>query len=1280
MSKYPEQNDSKKRERRKKAIALSVGTCLLMGIAAFEIYRLSDEPVQKSNPVGLILPDPIDARYQRDLGEIENKLYDVKRLLFVKDAALENARLKTIREKLREKDVLVQNLENEKQSIEAKLEKEQAKLIELEKTIATLIDTVDLHKGSKEQGQEKLYRQIDQERYSHTQEVIKLNQEIAQAKETEEALRTELLARIENEKQLESAKNSTIQLLKAELAQHIDTLKVYETQIADLRNEKTRLTDEINQHHDLVRTHEDAGIEQAAHISGLNAKLTETELELAAVISKGQVQDQKINDLEDSIKHLITRTAGEQQEYDDYRKTQENKLSDAESSLAKLLDERERLISELKENYHNAEELNKVAEKGTDLEDQLQVERTLRTKLSKDHLALDEAYKAYKSNQDENERNLNHLEDALIAEKNKVQRLEDELKENLAKIDSLTASLNEEKTLTEELAKLKDTLSAKLNETSLSHAQRVNSEQELILAKQISDFNLATIYSDLKLEKSRLNDSTSELESLKRHIDNLTSEIARLTEDNQSLNNKIASQQQNAPNLSALRKEKEDIEALTEQLQNQLNDERSRIATLQIEQEERQALITRLNDEIEKEKSAAKDLENTRIALEDRLNAATEQHLSTTGRLNELEAREKDRAELVQKLTDDLEKQKILNSELQDQLERAPKAQDQDERLALIDQLKKQLDEERSLAANLKAEKEEFENELKAARADTDRLKGAQAEIESRAEWIEHLTKQLEIEKETNITLARLQETLEMEKGGEIERLTKELDSLRGDRSGHQAEIDRLTKQLDAAKERIDYYSDVEKMHDAKVDEVTRLTNELAEAKKQAEQVSSLQQELDAAKRALASNDTKETEAEVERLTNLLNEAKAENEKMGSLQKEIDDLKTSLAASSEKEAELNQLKEEHARLSSEIAKLKDDHSAVTFGNQARIDALTQELDAAKQAHASAVDSKQEIEADFEARKALIEELTLSLEKEKEINDRLKGDTSDLNQKLSDVSEESSRCIERAESRITSLHDQISQEYEKMTAIQTELQDKVRHISDLKSDLDEEKKRNLQLNDDLLKAEKAHAELDALKREKEEILQNLEKMKGEISHAENRLNQREQQLAEVENEKFHLNGKMETLTGEKNELQAEYESKIKAEQLNASLTIQDMDRRIQSLSDEREELKAKVNELQERHKALEIQASASPGLNKKIQDLEPELEQFRTELSNKEEKLQEAEFSLQSLKIENKKLSDRLNEILDAQSDDLLTAKEHEMKLQERILQLEGELKQLKKKP
>ena len=1278
MSKYPEQNDSKKRERKKKAIALSVGTCLLMGIAAFEIYRLSDDPIQKPKTVGLILPDPIDARYQRDLGEIESRLYDVKRLLFVKDAALENARIKTIREKLREKDVLVQNLETEKQSIEAKLEKEQVKLIELEKTIATLIDTVDLHKGTKEQGQEKLYKQLDQERYSHTQEVIKLNQEIAHAKETEEALRSELIARIENEKQLESAKNGTIQLLKTELAQHVDTLKVYENQINDLRNEKTRLTDEINQHHDLVRNHEDAGIEQAAYISGLNAKLTETELELAAVISKGQHQDRTIGDLEDSIKNLISRTAGDQQDYEDFRKVQEGKLSSAESKLARLLDEREKLEVELKENYHNADELNKVAEKGTDLEDQLLIERTLRTKLSQDHLALDEAYKAFKTDKDENDRTLNHLEEALTTERSKVQRLEQELNENLSKIDALTANLNDEKTLTEELSKLKDSLSSKLSETSLSHSRYANSEQELILAKQISDFNVATIFSDLQLEKTRLKDSNLELESLKRHIDNLTSEIARLGDDNQSLNTKIASHQQNAPNLTALRKEKEDIEALTSQLQNQLNDERSRIETLKLEQEDRQDLVKRLNEELEKEKTAARDLENSKIALEEKLEQTNAQHESTTSRLSELESRDKERINLVQKLTDDLEKQKILNSELAEQLDKAPKTQDQEERLALIVQLKKQLEEEKNLATNLKAEKEEFENELKAARADSDKLKGAHAEIESRAEWIEHLTKQLEIEKETNLTLARLQDTLESEKGGEIERLTNELNALRGNHSSHQAEIDSLNKQLDAAKERIDYYSDVEKMHDAKVDEVTRLTNELADARKQAEAVVTLQQELDTAKATLAKNDTAETEAEVQRLTNLLKEAKAENEKIAELQIELNEAKVSLAQKSQKETELEQLKAEQSRLNDEIAKLRDDHSSQTGENQAKINALVQELDAAKQAHASAVDSKQEIEADFDARKALIQELSLSLEQEKSINEKLKGQTDDLNQKLTDVSEESSRCVERAENRITSLHDQISQEYEKMTAIQTELQEKIRHISDMKSDLDEEKNRNLQLNDELLKAEKAHAELDALKREKEEILQNLNKMKEEISHTENRLNTREQQLAEVETEKLHLNGKMDALSGEKNDLKTAYESKIKAEQINASLTIQELDNKIQTLSDEREELKIKVNELQERQKALELQAINSPSLNKQVQDLAPELNQFKNELSAKEDKLQEAEFNLQNLKIENKKLSERLNEILDAQSDDLLNAKEHEMKLQEHILQLENELKQLKK--
>lgn len=124
----------------------------------------------------------------------------------------------------------------------------------------------------------------------------------------------------------------------------------------------------------------------------------------------------------------------------------------------------------------------------------------------------------------------------------------------------------------------------------------------------------------------------------------------------------------------------------------------------------------------------------------------------------------------------------------------------------------------------------------------------------------------------------------------------------------------------------------------------------------------------------------------------------------------------------------------------------------------------------------------------------------------------------------------------------------------------------------------------------------------------------------------------------------------------------------------------MNSKIEGLAKEREDLNQKINELQERHKTLELarENSNSSAIAKELKDIEPKLEEFKKELVKKDQKLLDAEITLNDLLLENKKLSEKINEILDARSDDLLSAKGQEIKLKEQILRLENELKQLKK--
>lgn len=541
MSKNDETPSSKRWQKRRTAVALSVGTCLVMGILALEITRQQTPPglatPQTSSGPGLIvLKNPEDRRIHRDLSEIEAKMHETKRLLFARDNALESGKLQAVREKLQGKTLTAKELEQKNDELKRTLAEERQKLSDFEKTTTALLDTIELQKNAKEQGRQKLMDQIDQLRAEHDQERNQLQSRLDSLQEREDELTREL-----------SKKEDNLNYLYNELDAKSHAVNYSTDEAARMKESAARLENEISTLHRQLENHEQTGFDLERTFDqnrvSYETKIGALESELEMAKRNFEAESLRINQEKQEVQESVSNYKNK---IDELESLLSQKDSDYQALAAKFTDksnEKEQLA------YASENVLNQAGKSLTESEDTLALERTY-----SEVVAYQLRQKAVRDE-----------EEKLALEQN-LEDLRTEVEKNQSYIHNLEKELQEVRSLAEQ------------HETNFSHTK-----EQLAEAEQ----NIQTVSSKhdaLVSEKNTIEAQIVELQNRPPEVDRakeeeLTQEIATLRSNLAMLN--LALDEERQQKTEALDKanqalskhqellsEKSDIEAQIVQLQN----------------------------------------------------------------------------------------------------------------------------------------------------------------------------------------------------------------------------------------------------------------------------------------------------------------------------------------------------------------------------------------------------------------------------------------------------------------------------------------------------------------------------------------------------------------------------------------------------------------------------------------------------------------------------------------------------------------------------------------
>lgn len=481
------------RKDRKKTALISLGACVLIGVLAIEAVKYTDAKKDQKSSL-IVLPEPKDAKFSRDTALLESRIHETKRLLFNRDQALENSHLQSIREKILHKDNVIASLESENQNLLKSLKVEQEKLSQLEKSMNTLLVTLDSQKSQSDLAQRQQYEELGQAAREYGTEKAALIEKLSALEQRQERM-NELLHEKESVlKQLHHNSTRTEEAL--ELASHQYT---YDQISSNELKDQNRYLE--NQRHNLTSNQYEKEAAQA---------------ELAAQMAFGELQHEKIQELEESLKDILVRFAEKDEAYQALlaKSTQEksqqdealdNLSSDHEEMLENLAIERavrvlglrllnqenaalmqaintqkkdrealaERLVEAedqvrviKSQNKYAHEEKNVILDsllaKGLELEDELAIQKLQNARQSQ-HFAEEKVHLINSKAALEAEMGslLTHVE----SQTSQVHSLHSDLEAHKAQITNLAEELKGEKEASEQLARLK----AELHQQLLAH-------------------------------------------------------------------------------------------------------------------------------------------------------------------------------------------------------------------------------------------------------------------------------------------------------------------------------------------------------------------------------------------------------------------------------------------------------------------------------------------------------------------------------------------------------------------------------------------------------------------------------------------------------------------------------------------------------------------------------------------------------------------------------------------------------------------------------------------
>jgi chromosome segregation ATPase len=809
-----------KSDSTKKAVAISVGTCLLLGILAFEVIRAQNSD-KKNSPEEVktltILPNHNDSRWHRDLSELEAKITRTQRHLLSRDGALENARMRADRQKIQEKSEYASQLEAKNDALKAELEEGRQKLAELEKTTATLLGTLDAHNQAKsaaeqswmrEQGEYRLLLSQLEEREGALRAAIETREtalsEIQKETSLQLASMQELMAHAMQETQIEQNHSKNLKLVAEALKLELERV---EEQLRD--HEQT----DVNQHRDFALREKSLTDETQK----LSSELEQLKSELEAEIAKAEIQQNHSQELEDSLKALIAKTGAKEQEFleeiskkEASLKTQDDLYTDLTNDMYELrkahasLKDAHSALNEDHASLH--EELAQAQAKTHSLQSGIEAQEHLFSLSAEkgaeleDYLALTLADGAHRAREASQEGHINGV----------LQRQVAELKEDLEIHHKLAQNIQEafEKKIAD-LTELSESLSAEKQE-AISYAKRLefqepvrdlDREKELegqleALAHNFEDLQRASslLESQMASEQARIVELTHLLEHQEPIRD--TSFEEKLHQEIQELSGQLASSSEQLISLQTA------SQSLIEELQaeRKLNHELNRELSYQLENQ------VPLRDTA-KEEALEKELSTLEARLAQKEQLVNELATLHENQLPLHENLKETSQELERQLTllqFELDFQKQRSSDLTYQLEHQEPVRDlarEQElekelsaltaRLAQEEQLVHELatlhENQLPLHENLKETSQELEKQLALL----------QSEIESQKQRSAELTYQLEHQEPVR-DLAREQE---LEK--QIESLKTELSLAPAD--ALYAEMDHLRQETQREKDRREY-------------------------------------------------------------------------------------------------------------------------------------------------------------------------------------------------------------------------------------------------------------------------------------------------------------------------------------------------------------------------------------------------------------------------------------------------------------------------------------------
>lgn len=295
-------------DRKKKVAALSLATCVLMGIVGYEVLREKE----KIQPIihELIIP-PLSSQndqLQIELNRSTNKLNELKRLLFVRNHAPESAVVRDLKTSLYEKE---QHLDQLKQTIarfEEEISQERLRSATMETSMIALADAIEIQKASKERLQDTL------------------TQTVADARQ--EALEQTHLLSLQLE-QLLVDRNEEVETLKAQIDQ--EKLQMHDLMVA-LDNERMRI---LNDFQDTQQAYAEVEESWKKNVFELKEQLAEAQASILEKDLQVIISDSQVVELAASLETLQNRLADKERGLADLQ----NALESSYLQQAQLADE-----------------------------------------------------------------------------------------------------------------------------------------------------------------------------------------------------------------------------------------------------------------------------------------------------------------------------------------------------------------------------------------------------------------------------------------------------------------------------------------------------------------------------------------------------------------------------------------------------------------------------------------------------------------------------------------------------------------------------------------------------------------------------------------------------------------------------------------------------------------------------------------------------------------------------------------------------------------------------